>query len=154
MEQSQVFLIGREALLFWNRWLQPFDPKRSRECTRCLENVEKRLSFRILGWKRDHRATDRRSKYPYQCLASTRQDPDPLGSKATATTKEDILKSFNDWSPELLRFIQTAAGEITCRTLYMLRPGMNWPHQEGATLIGDSAHFDDSLRRCGGEYRL
>lgn len=69
------------------------------------------------------------------------KDPYPLGTKTIPPTKEEISESFNDWSPELLRFIQAASGEITCRALYMLPVGLKWQHQEGVTLLGDAAHL-------------
>ena len=68
-------------------------------------------------------------------------DPFPLGTRTMPPTKEEISKSFDDWSPELLRFIQAAVGEITCRTNYMLPVGFKWQHQKGVTMVGDAAHL-------------
>jgi 2-polyprenyl-6-methoxyphenol hydroxylase-like FAD-dependent oxidoreductase len=67
-------------------------------------------------------------------------DPKCLDSKTT-TTNEEICQSFGDWSSELLDMVQASAGEITCRSLYMIPVGFKWQHKRGVTLLGDAAHL-------------
>jgi hypothetical protein len=69
------------------------------------------------------------------------EDPNSLDTKEGAPTKDDICKTSKVWAPELLNILQATAGNITCKSLYMISLGFKWKDKRGVILLGDAGHF-------------
>ncbi|MCY8421763.1 FAD-dependent monooxygenase [Bacillus inaquosorum] len=63
--------------------------------------------------------------------------------------KQELLKLFEDWSPELKKYIHYANGAIFPRRIYMLPVGHKWTHKKGVTLLGDAAHLMSPFAGAG-----
>ncbi|WP_332275969.1 NAD(P)/FAD-dependent oxidoreductase [Bacillus velezensis] len=63
--------------------------------------------------------------------------------------KPKLLKLFEDWSPELKKYIHYANGAIFPRRIYMLPVGHKWTHKKGVTLLGDAAHLMSPFAGAG-----
>ncbi|KAK6581819.1 hypothetical protein PZA11_005516 [Diplocarpon coronariae] len=57
------------------------------------------------------------------------------------STKDDLAREFQDWSPELRGLIGEAELEMKVYNLHHLPADYRWPHQPGVTLLGDAAHL-------------
>jgi 2-polyprenyl-6-methoxyphenol hydroxylase-like FAD-dependent oxidoreductase len=70
--------------------------------------------------------------------------PETWGRELTrlpaAEVKAQLAWSFAGWSPRLHGFIEHARDRALPLPLHVLPIGYRWPHQRGATLIGDAAH--------------
>lgn len=54
--------------------------------------------------------------------------------------KQDVLKLFQAWRPDLLDTIRYAQSDsIVARKLCAMPIGFQWPHKKGVTIIGDAA---------------
>ena len=58
-----------------------------------------------------------------------------------AGLRELFREQYQDWHPDLLRFIEASDGVIKPLVIYTLPAGLVWPHEKGTTLIGDAAHL-------------
>ena len=58
-----------------------------------------------------------------------------------AGLRELFREQYQDWNPDLLRFIEASDGVIKPLVIYTLPAGLVWPHEKGTTLIGDAAHL-------------
>lgn len=63
--------------------------------------------------------------------------------------KVELLKLYEDWNPELKKYIQYANGPIFPRCIYMLPLSHKWEHKKGITLIGDAAHLMSPFAGAG-----
>ncbi|MFJ5624815.1 FAD-dependent oxidoreductase [Peribacillus loiseleuriae] len=63
--------------------------------------------------------------------------------------KPELLKIFEDWSPELKKYIHYANGSIFPRLIYMLPVGHKWENKKGITLLGDAAHLMSPFAGAG-----
>jgi 2-polyprenyl-6-methoxyphenol hydroxylase-like FAD-dependent oxidoreductase len=54
--------------------------------------------------------------------------------------KAKLIREFNGWSEDLLRFIHESDACIIPRPLAFLPVGHSWENRPGVTLLGDAAH--------------
>ncbi|MCM3025032.1 FAD-dependent oxidoreductase [Heyndrickxia ginsengihumi] len=83
-------------------------------------------------------------KAPYEWLHNNGINYDNLEE-----AKPELLKLFEDWSPELKKYIHYANGPIFPRHIYMLPVGHKWEHKKGITLLGDAAHLMSPFAGAG-----
>ncbi|MCE3022472.1 FAD-dependent oxidoreductase [Staphylococcus pasteuri] len=55
--------------------------------------------------------------------------------------KQQLLKDFADWSPELKKYIEYASDDMLLRRIYKLPIGFTWESNGNITLMGDAAHL-------------
>lgn len=55
--------------------------------------------------------------------------------------KQQLLKGFADWSPELKKYIEYASDDMLLRRIYKLPIGFTWESNGNITLMGDAAHL-------------
>lgn len=55
--------------------------------------------------------------------------------------RENLLKEYSTWAPELQDMIRYCDDDIVARPLYMLPVGLRWASKHPVTVIGDAAHL-------------
>ncbi|TKV60754.1 FAD-dependent monooxygenase [Nakamurella flava] len=55
--------------------------------------------------------------------------------------RAQLLRDFDGWSPEVLRFITANDGAYVDRPLFVLPAPHSWPRSTSVTLVGDAAHL-------------
>jgi 2-polyprenyl-6-methoxyphenol hydroxylase-like FAD-dependent oxidoreductase len=59
----------------------------------------------------------------------------------TEGARQELLRHYADWSPELTRLIRDADPVMTPRPIHALPAGFTWSRHPRITLIGDAAHL-------------
>lgn len=78
----------------------------------------------------------------YAALPETWQQDANYDINDGEAVKAALLERYQDWAPELKKFIEVMdTTSLTPRSLYMLPVGNKWEHKPGVTLLGDAAHL-------------
>ena len=87
-----------------------------------------------------------------RAYAIFRVPPDWAGKRfsfhAPAVVREELLREFAGFAPEILDLFRAAGGRFVERQIHALPVGHCWTHRRGLTLIGDAAHV---MSPFGGE---
>ncbi|KAK7514539.1 putative salicylate hydroxylase [Phyllosticta citriasiana] len=133
------FYSGISALELWTENIDTLDPDMATMVGNGSHFVFGNETGRCLLTQRQDKGVVRTLAYmrvPETFLADNGVDN---GDRDSAV--EFLLREFDEWAPELKRLITKFDGPVVPRQLYMLPVGMRWPHKQGFTLIGDSAHL-------------